>query len=232
MKKHALIVDDDLMIQQMVSFLTTQGLKLRSTHASNGAEMNNVLKHDKVDLLILDLNLPDEDGLVLARQVRSRSNVPILVLTGDESKETLIAALELGVDDFVRKPFDPYELQLRIRNLLGRSQQSHTPKKESLSHILNIGPYHMDMDKRLLIDENGKDIPLTYNEFNLLGALIKAKGNPVSRASLLDTIANGHEAPSERAIDVYIRQLRKKIEPKPDNPEFILSVRGFGYKIA
>ena len=230
-KSHVLIVDDDIMIQKMVSFLTSQGLNLRTSQVASGKEMSKVLKNDKVDLLVLDLTLPDEDGLVLARQVRSRSNIPILVLTGDETKETLIAALELGVEDFVRKPFDPYELQLRIRNLVGRvGRQTETRRKRNLRKH-GFGEYVLNLEERSLKKGPDDEVHLTYNEFNILNALAQANGRPVSRGTLLDVIAKGADAPTERAIDVYIRQLRMKIESTPKQPEHLLTSRGYGYRL-
>lgn len=233
MKSHVLIVDDDEMIQMMVAFLSKDGLNLRATQVATAQEMNTVLKNDQVDLIVLDLNLPDEDGLVLARQIKRYRDVPILVLTGDEKKETLIAALELGVDDFVRKPFDPYELQLRMRNLISRRRRegARPLMHKSKIHQIEFGSLRLDLEARSLIDQTRGEISLTYNEFNILSALARVLDRPLSRAALLDCLSQGDEAPSERAIDVYIRQLRKKIETVPENPQLLLSIRGHGYKL-
>lgn len=230
-KSHVLIVDDDIMIQKMVSFLTKQGLNLRTSQVATGKDMAHVLEHDHVDLLVLDLTLPDEDGLILARQVKSRSNVPIIVLTGDATKETLIAALELGVDDFVLKPFDPYELQLRIRNLIKRSSNHPHKEKKSLESQYLFGDYEFNVEEKSLTGKHTGEVQLTYTEFNLLNALAQANGRPVSRGRLLDALSKGPDCPTERAIDVYIQQLRKKIEQTPNLPKLIVTVRGFGYKL-
>lgn len=219
------------MIQKMVSFLTTQGLNLRTSQVATGKDMAHILDHDQVDLLVLDLTLPDEDGLVLARQVKSRGKLPIIVLTGDTTKETLIAALELGVDDFVRKPFDPYELQLRIRNLLERSSIHLPSEKRPTKNIYRFGDYELNLDEKSLINANKGEVQLTFTEFSLIRTLAQANARPVSRGKLLDALAKGADCPTERAIDVYIRQLRTKIETVPSQPRYIETVRGFGYKL-
>ncbi|MBT3559325.1 MAG: response regulator transcription factor [Rhodospirillales bacterium] len=228
MKHHILVVDDDEMIQAMVSFLAKENPNVRTTQVGSGMEMHAVLKSDSVDLLVLDLGLPDEDGLALARQVRARSNIPIIVLTGDHTKESLIAALEIGVNDFVRKPFDPYELQLRIKNQLRHFKPD---ARKQVQKSLQFGPYTIDTAARTLRSEPGTDIHLTPTEFSILSALAQRPDIAFSRNQMLDIISRGDEAPSDRAVDVYIAQLRQKIEDNPRRPQFIKAVRGFGYKL-
>lgn len=231
MKQHVLIVDDDEMMQNLVGFLVKDGLELRTTQVANALDMHAVLKHDDVDLLVLDLGLPDEDGLVLARQVKSRGNIPILILTGDNKKETLVSALEIGVQDFVTKPFDPYELQLRIKNLLknfrGRKSTQHLRTRNKF----RFGEFVLSIEQRSLSSAGTGNVHLTYNEFNILCALAQSPGKALSRAVLLDAIAKGADAPTDRAIDVYISQLRQKLEPDTKTPRYIVSVRGYGYKL-
>ncbi len=229
MKRHILIVDDDEMIQAMVSFLAKENHDVRTTQVGTGIDMHAILQRDAVDLLVLDLGLPDEDGLALARQVRSRGTIPIIVLTGDQSKESLISALEIGVNDFVRKPFDPYELQLRIKNQLRDfKQQPLKPARKNFS----FGGYTLDNNSRTLTSKPGDHIHLTPNEFSILTALLRRPNFAFSRGEILDVIARGDEEPSDRAIDVYIAQLRRKIEQDPKRPQFLKSVRGYGYMFA
>ncbi|HEY9080846.1 response regulator transcription factor [Magnetovibrio sp.] len=230
MKQHVLIVDDDEMIQAMVSFLVKEEFSVRTTQVETGLDMHTVLKSDRVDLVILDLGLPDEDGLALARQIRARDDVPIIVLTGDQSHERLISALEIGVNDFITKPFDPYELRLRVKNLL---RYNHPRRRTSANaedeQRIQIGDMRLDLNRRSLDRPDGTIVPLTISEFNILSALALKPGKALSRGDLLDVIAQGGDGPSPRAIDVYIRQIRQKIEPNAHSPQFIQAVRGYGY---
>lgn len=228
MKQHVLIVDDDEMIQAMVSFLVKEDVSVRTTQVDSGQLMHAALKTDKVDLLVLDLGLPDEDGLALARQVRARTDIPIIVLTGDQSHERLIAALEIGVNDFITKPFDPYELRLRIKNLL----RYNRPKPSVLAETgrrIDLGALVLDLNSRTLQEKSGARVALTRSEYNILAALVQRQDKAMSRGELLDVIAQGNDAPSPRAIDVYIRQIRKKLEPYTHHPQMIEVVRGYGY---
>ena len=230
MKHHVLIVDDDEMIRDMVAFLVQNESNIKSTGVATGKDMHSILQNDAVSLIVLDMGLPDEDGLVLARQIRARSMVPIIVLTGDQSNETLITALEIGVNDFVHKPFDPYELQLRIKNQL----QFFRPEKNSplrrKTKRIKFGDYTLDPRSRSLTNIAGKEVPLTPTEFEILLALLRQPNTAFSRNMILDVISKGEQTPSDRAVDVFIAQLRRKIEVDPKKPQMIKSVRGFGYK--
>lgn len=228
MKQHVLIVDDDEMIQAMVSFLVKEDVSVRTTQVETGQKMHSVLKSDHVDLVVLDLGLPDEDGLALARQMRARSDVPIIVLTGDQSHERLISALEVGVNDFITKPFDPYELRLRIKNLLRYNRPSRRERAERDNHI-DLGALVLDLDSRTLKTKLGAPVALTRSEYSILAALAQRQDKAMSRGELLDIIAQGDDSPSPRAIDVYIRQIRKKLEPYPNHAQMIQAVRGYGY---
>lgn len=229
MKKHVLIVDDDPTILAMVSFLAHEGGDVRISQVETGQGMLNVLNKDTIDLLILDLGLPDEDGLALARQVRARSDVQIMVLTGDESKESRIAALEIGVNEFLTKPFDPYELQLRIKNQLRYNRPGPENKRVDSEKPLRFEGYVLDPAKRSLETEKGERVHLTNSEFTILSALIRRQNMALSRNMILDAIVKSDEAPSDRAVDAYIAQIRAKIEINPKKPRLISTVRGYGY---
>ena len=231
MKQQVLIIDDDESIREMVSYIV-EGLGGRTTKVTSGDEMFRALDKEVPDLVVLDLGLPDENGLVLARQFRARSNKPIIVLTGDQTSESLIAALEIGVDDFVTKPFVPYELQLRIRNVLKRTSRNTKPSINSLPSKIAFGDLVLDADECTLKTNDEAPVHLTPSEFAILHALIRNPSRVLSRSAILDVIAKGDDSPSLRAVDVYIRQLRKKIEADPKNPEFIISVRGIGYRFS
>jgi DNA-binding response OmpR family regulator len=229
MKPHVLIVDDDEMILAMVSFLAKERGSVRTTQVGTGAAMHAVFSKEEVDLLVLDLGLPDEDGLALVRQIRARSGIPIIILTGNQTKESLIAALELGVNDFLTKPFDPYELQLRINNQLRFARRGLEYRHNEEDKPIRFEGYVLDPSKRSLETESGKRIHLTNTELTILAVLAKRPDKAMSRGAILDAIAMGDHVPSDRAVDVYIAQIRRKIEKNPKEPKLITAVRGYGY---
>lgn len=226
MKRRVLIVEDDEMVQALLAvYLEGEGFAVSC--AENGAEMLAVLNREPVHLILLDLMLPDEDGLTLARQVRARSTVPIIVLTARRGHDDRLAALDIGADDYLTKPFDPRELILRIRNLLSR-----TAGAEPESAVLIFAGWTLDVDGRTLSAPNGADVRLTPGEFNLLAALARAPNRVLSRDFLLDAVARDEDAPADRMIDVYVSRLRRKIEENSKTPRLIVTIPGHGYKLA
>ena len=232
MAHHLLIVEDDELVQSLLAaYHQKEGYRI--SLASNGKEMHALANSDKIDLILLDLNLPDEDGLVLARQTRSRSNVPIIVITARKERADRLTALEVGADDYITKPFDPDELILRVQNLLGRagSEKDSTPGGTP-SDTIKFDGWTIDLGGRTLTNPNEQEVILTRSEFNLLSALAKAPNRVLTRDYLLDSISNDADAPSERMIDVLISRLRKKIEPDVKKPVRIMTVVGCGYKFS
>jgi DNA-binding response OmpR family regulator len=229
MKHQILVVEDDETLQRLLAYcLEKEGYKVSC--AGSAKEAHAHLGSQDHDVVLLDLGLPDEDGLVLARQLRTRSEIPIIVLTGNQDQETLVSALQLGTSDYIRKPFDPRELTLRIRSVLTRSgvsPQSLTPHEPAL---ISFDGWTLDLRARSLLAPDKSEVALTPGEFGLLSALLKRPGWALSRDQLLDAIANGDDPPSPRMIDVFISQLRGKIESDSRRPTLILSVRGYGYK--
>jgi len=226
---HLLIVEDDELVQSLMgAYLQREGFTI--SLAATGKEMLAAIDTERIDLVLLDLGLPDEDGLSLARQVRARSELPIIVITARKAKSDRLAALEVGADDYLTKPFDPDELVLRVRNILGRTSNAEMPKKRSESYRFN--DWCLDMDARTVTNPENESIPFTRAEFNLLAALLKAPNRVLSRGHLLDAVSHDADSPTDRLIDVLVSRIRKKIEPDPKRPQIITTVVGCGYKFS
>ncbi|MBC8269869.1 MAG: response regulator transcription factor [Rhodospirillaceae bacterium] len=215
-----------MMQSLLAAYLEKEGYDISAV--LTGKEMFSVLGNRSADLILLDLTLPDEDGLTLARQIRARSSIPIIILTARKGMEDRLAGLDIGADDFLTKPFDPRELVLRVRNVLKRTgERGH---EENL--VFDFDGWKMDMRARTLTGPDKTEVPLTSGEFNLLAALIKSAGRVLSRDYLLDAIARNDEPPSDRMIDVFVSRLRKKIGQKSGKQDYIVTVPGHGYKFA
>lgn len=228
-ERHVLVVDDDENLTALLVF-TLKNEGYRVSHAGSGKDMFARVRSGTFDLILLDLTLPDEDGLALTRQLRTLSSMPIIVLTGRADRGSLLTALELGVDDYITKPFDPQEVLLRVKNVLARSARSGYGSDKKEKALFQFEGWSLDLEGRTLLDADGTEVRLTPGEFRILAALIRNPGRAVSRDSLLDAVAVGDEAPSPRMIDVYVTQLRSKIEADRKNPRLIQTVREFGYK--
>lgn len=230
MADHILIVEDEeFVLALMGAYLSDAGFKI--SLAANGREMLALIDKEKVDLILLDLGLPDEDGLVLTRQVRARSSVPIIVLTGRTAHEDRLAALEMGADDYLTKPCDPREIVLRARNILDRSAGAGR-QAEKPADIVNFNNWTLDIASHTITDTSGETLPLTPAEFNLLTCFVRAPNRVLTRDHLLDAVSRYDDSPTDRMIDVLVSRLRKKIEDDPRNPAFIITIRGCGYKFS
>lgn len=226
---HLLVVEDDELVQSLMgAYLRRDGFEI--SLATTGKEMLAAIDSEPIDLVLLDLNLPDEDGLSLARQVRARSRLPIIVITARREKSYRMAALEIGADDYLTKPFDPDELVLRVRNLIGRSHAGNDGK--AAQETYRFDGWEVIVDSRSVHDPKGTPVTFTRAEFNLLAALVKAPNRVLSRTHLLDAISHDADSPTERLIDVLVSRIRKKIEPNPRAPRYIATVVGCGYKFA
>ena len=204
--------------------------------AATGKEMLACIDSEAIDLVLLDLGLPDEDGLVLARQVRTRSSLPIIVVTARKEQKDRLAALEIGADDYLTKPFDPEELTLRVSNILGRAGDgSNTNAEEALrerTEVFKFLGWTLDAGGYSLTGPDGDKVTLSRAEFNLLTSLARAPNRVLSRDYLLDAVSQDADAPTDRLIDILISRVRKKIEPNPKKPEIITTVVGCGYKFS
>ena len=227
---HLVIAEDDEFVQKLLAvYLEKEGFRV--SLAGTGRELLATLDAESIDLVLLDLGLPDEDGLVLMRQMRARSSIPVIVLTARLEREHRISALELGADDYLTKPCDPEELVLRVQNLLARSRSGTGGHVERKAHTsFSFEDWVMNVNARSLTDPQGNDVHLSRTEFNLLAALVHAPNRVLSRGQLLDAISQHDEAPTERMIDVVVARLRRKIELDPKRPRLITTMVGIGYK--
>src|SRR6476619_6411985 len=218
---HLLVVDDDRRIRDLLSrFLSGEGYRL--TTADTAADARVKLKGLSFDLLILDVMMPGESGFDLAQSLRAGSNVPILMLTARDAAESRIKGLEMGADDYLSKPFEPRELSLRIANILKRTQPAAAPPVESV----RFGPfvYHLARGE---LRKGEEVIRLTDRERDMLRVLAATPGETVPRMAL----AGDGGSAGERAVDVQINRLRRKIERNPANPLYVQTVRGIGYRL-
>jgi two-component system phosphate regulon response regulator OmpR len=218
---HLLVVDDDRRIRDLLSrFLSSEGYRV--TTADTAADARAKLKGLSFDLLVLDVMMPGESGFDLAKAIRGDSNVPILMLTARDAAESRIKGLEIGADDYLSKPFEPRELALRIASILKRAQPAAPPPAESV----RFGPfvYHIVRGE---LRKGEEIIRLTDREREMLRVLAHSPGETVARLSL----AGNGDSISERAVDVQVNRLRRKIERNPANPLFVQTVRGIGYRL-
>jgi two-component system phosphate regulon response regulator OmpR len=218
---HLMLVDDDSRIRDLLSrFLSNEGFRV--TTAKSAADARAKLSGLHFDLLILDVMMPGETGFDLARSIRTTSSVPIIMLTARDESESRIEGLQLGADDYVAKPFEPRELLLRIGNILKRAAPAVLVPVESIT----FGPFVYHLDRGEL--RRGEEvIHLTDREREMLRILSAAPGDTVTRLAL----AGSGGTANERAVDVQVNRLRRKIERDPANPLFVQAVRGIGYRL-
>jgi two-component system, OmpR family, phosphate regulon response regulator OmpR len=218
---HLLLVDDDRRIRDLLSrFLSSEGYRI--TTAASAAMARAKLSGLSFDLLILDVMMPGETGFEFARSIRQFSNVPILMLTARDAAESRITGLELGADDYVSKPFEPRELSLRIANILKRANPPAAPVAESL----RFGPFVFHIG-RAELRKGDEILRLTDREREMLTLLAASPGETVPRMAL----AGPSGTINERAVDVQVNRLRRKIERDPANPLIVQTVRGIGYRL-
>lgn len=220
-----LVVDDDMALRELLCrYLAENGYSVRAV--ADGTAMEQALAGQAFDLVILDLMLPGENGLTLAKRLRSRGNLPIIILSAHGDEVDRIVGLEVGADDYLPKPFNPRELLARIRAVLRRS--GNAPVAESAQQVYSFGPYRLDLSGRRLTT-NGEEVVLTSSEFTLLELLVTHPKRLLSRDTLMQMLKGYEHQPFDRSIDVRITRLRRKIEPDPANPLYIRTVWGEGY---
>ena len=225
---HLLIVDDDERIRDLLKkFL--QRNEFLVTAARDGAHARRVLSGLEFDLIVMDVMMPGEDGISLTRALRAEMATPILLLTARGETSDRIAGLEAGADDYLAKPFEPKELLLRINAILRRMPE--TPTEQSAPQLLNLGPIRYDIARGEMW-QGEELVRLTATESQLMRIFSAQPGEPISRAKLVEDLGRDRGQAQERAVDVQITRLRRKIEPDPKQPRYLQTVRGAGYMLA
>jgi len=229
---HILVVDDDPLIRSLLRrYLATEGFRV--SEAIDGAGVRAALAQGPIHTVLLDLVMPGEDGLALARQIRQRSNVPIIMLTGKGDLIDRVVGLEAGADDYVTKPFELRELLARIRAVLRRTGPQPVPELAATTgETLTFEGWGLDLVKRELRDPVGAPVALTAGEFDLLRVFASNPNRVLSRDRLIELVKGRDWASFDRAIDTQVGRLRKKIETDPANPTLVKTVRGGGYIFA
>jgi DNA-binding response OmpR family regulator len=228
---HIIVVDDDLSMRQLVQEYLGQN-DFRVTGAAGGSELMQVFRGGVVDLVLLDLRLAGEDGMTLLRQLRAESHVPVIILTGRVEEADRVMGLELGADDYLTKPFSPRELLARIRSVLRRTQLGQDRQSTRVCRAYRIPGWELNLRTRRLLTSAGAEVALSNGEFNLLAALLATANRVVSRDQLIELSRRYDNEVYDRAIDVQILRLRRKIEANPTAPQIIVTERGVGYRIA
>ena len=227
MSENLLVVDDDEDIRELLrTYLGSVGYTV--LEAADAKALRAVLTTQPVDLILLDQRLPDADGLVLAQEIRANSNVGIIIITGFGQPVDRILGLELGADDYVAKPVDLRELLARIRSVLRR----RSPRPTELPGALDFEGWRIDPSARRLTAPGGGMVELTSGEFDLLMIFARHPNRVLSRDEIMNALHHREAGPYDRAIDVQVGRLRRKIEPDPTRPVLIKSVRGAGYLFA
>jgi two-component system phosphate regulon response regulator OmpR len=224
-----LIVEDDASVREMLAeYLGTHGYDVEQ--AADGIAMRAAIEHRLPDVVLLDLNLPGEDGLLLARYLRERFAVGIIVVTAAAALADRVAGLEIGADDYVAKPFDLRELRARVKSVLRRVRTAVPAGRDpQAAPRVRVGNCSLDVASHRLYAGDGSEVPLTGMEFDLLKALLERPNQVLSRDQLLNVTRNREWEPFDRSIDIRIARLRRKIETDPERPQSIRTVRGAGY---
>ncbi|HTI43005.1 MAG TPA: response regulator transcription factor [Vicinamibacterales bacterium] len=223
--KTILVVDDEPSIAQIAGdYLRHGGFGVIT--ATNGVEALALARAQRPDLIVLDLGLPRMDGIEVARTLRREGNVPIIMLTARIEESDRLAGLELGADDYMTKPFSPRELVARVKSVLRRVDAAGAG-----GDVVRRGDLLID-NTRMQVSRNGTPLDLTATEFQLFAALARQPGRIFTRAQLLDAVHGTDVEAFERAIDTHIKNIRRKVEPDPRSPKYVLTIYGMGYKFA
>ncbi len=226
---HILVVDDDPRIRQMLARYF-EGEGYRVTTVADGVEMNVAMRQNSVDAVLLDLSLPGgRDGLDLARDIRTTSDVPIMMLTGRDDVVDRIIGIEIGADDYIAKPFHLREVHARLKSILRRRQPAAPRIVQEEDQIIRFEGWTLNVSRRQLLDPSETEVELTTGEFDMLAAFLNHAGRVLTRDFLMDLTRGRHMEAFDRTIDAQIVRLRRKIEADAKHPQFIKAIRGVGY---
>ncbi|MCL6269924.1 two-component system response regulator TorR [Sansalvadorimonas sp. 2012CJ34-2] len=231
MSYHVLVVEDEPVTRARLSgYFRKEGYQV--SEAEDGEQMMTIFQQENIDLVMLDINLPGEDGISLTRQLRSQSHVGIILVTGRTDMVDRVVGLEMGADDYVVKPFELRELLVRVKNLLWRISLAQQPvedvQEEKEDYILQFDEWQLDTRRREL-SRDGQQVTLTGGEYELLLAFTMNAGTVLSRERLLNSISHRRETRGDRTIDTLVRRLRHKLEEHPGQPTLLKTVHGEGY---
>ncbi|MCG4453434.1 response regulator [Pseudomonas sp. MMS21-TM103] len=225
-----LVVDDDDAVRQLLEdYLGGHGYRVAG--CADSVQMRESLQSVIPDLVLLDVGLPGEDGLSLARFLREHHDLPVIMISGAGSPVDRTIGLEVGADDYLAKPFDLRELLARVKSVLRRYRRAARSEPDKPAAGIALGRYRLDLQRRQLCDEQGQEVVLTAMEFDLLQAFVQRPNRPLSRDQLLNLTQNRDWNPYDRSIDIRIARLRRKLEHDPEKPQIIRTVRGVGYML-
>ena len=231
MKARVLVVDDDLALSEMLGIvLRNEGLEV--VHCANGSAAMALFRESRPDIVLLDVMLPGIDGIEVCRRIRAESGIPIVMLTAMGEEADRIAGLELGADEYLAKPFNPRELLARIRAVLRRADAPADRPDEKPARGLHFNGWTLEPARRRLLNPDAVEVPLTGGEYDLLVALLERANKVLTRDMLLDLLRGRQAGPFDRAIDVAISRLRRKLEDNGRQAQLIKTVRGGGYVLA
>ena len=223
------IVDDEPLIQAtLMNYFEKAGFQVRAADSVDG--LRRLMDREKIDFVLLDICLPDGDGLALMRDIRANSAVPVILITGRAEEADRVIGLELGADDYVTKPFSAREVLARVNAVLRRTKAPTEPGNGK--RLRWFAGWRLDLEEHRLSSPAGETVHLTMAEFELLSALVRHPGRVMSRNDLLDVISHRDWDPNDRTVDVLVGRLRRKIEPDPAKPQIILTEYGLGYVFA
>ena len=228
---HILIVDDDRDIRDLLSeYLQKQGYRV--SVAADGRAMRATLSRSAPDLIVLDLMLPGEDGLVLCREVRAQSDVPIIILTARGEEVDRIVGLEMGADDYLAKPFSPRELVARIKSILRRTRALPSNLKPDEARFIRFAGWTLEVATRNLVSPEGVTIALSGTDYKLLRIFLDHPNRVLNRDQLIDMTQSRDAGPFDRSIDLQVSRLRRRLNDNPKEPAIIKTARGEGYVLA
>jgi DNA-binding response OmpR family regulator len=226
--EHIVIVDDDEPLRnRLAGYLVREGFQV--TPVDGAAAMRDIMRRERIDLAIVDLGMPGEDGLSLTRHLREQSEIGIIILTGKGHSVDRAIGLEVGADDYIAKPFDLRELLARVRSVLRRTRTRAAAESPAGRSVVRFAGWRLDLARRTLASPRGKAVHLTTAEFQLLSILVAHPNQVLGRDRLLEIVSARKWEPYDRTIDQHVSRLRRKLEKDPKRPQLIKSIRGRGY---